>query len=633
MVLDKQMRLISIGLCGVAGVMALHGAEVAADSVFSHSLGEVAVTAQAPRKTDIALTPLTVSVVGEAVIAESAQSSLLPVLQSQIPGFFVSERGFAGYGVSGGSAGSVSIRGVGGGNKVLFMIDGMPQWAGVFGHALPDTYVANGVERVEVVRGPSSLLYGSNAMGGSVNIITSKAAEEGVSGRSRAMFGSYSTQRFNTSVSYRKGKFGMTAAGSADRSNGNRNDSEFWLANEYLQAQYAVSGRWQVGATIDMSQTKANNPGTLQEPLENMWTKLTRGTAAVYVHDNYGDTRGGVQAYVNWGANHVDDGNAPGETPTDYIFRSTDYNMGVTMFQTVSPWRGSDLSLGVDFVHWGGHVWNYKKADISQRDSEFEAHLNEVAGYVMMQQGLLGDMLSLNAGVRLQHSSQYGNEWVPQAGFILVPFAGNSLKFSFGKGFRAPNLRELYLYPPHNPDLKPEYLYNYEVELRQKALGGRLDAGVSLYYINGRDMIQTQRVDGRPRNVNVGRFINKGFEIDARFIAGKRLNFMAGYSYLHADAAVLYAPKNRMTLQAIFSPGQWSFTLEESSVWSLRTGGPGTSDYTLVNARAYYTLDAGKGVPVTLLLKADNLTGADYEIQYGCPMPGTTVMGGVEIRF
>ncbi len=67
----------------------------------------------APRKTSVELTPLTVSTVGSETIENSGQSSLLPVLQNQIPGLFVSERGFAGYGVSGGSAGSVSIRGVG----------------------------------------------------------------------------------------------------------------------------------------------------------------------------------------------------------------------------------------------------------------------------------------------------------------------------------------------------------------------------------------------------------------------------------------------------------------------------------------------------------------------------------------
>lgn len=587
----------------------------------------------APRKTEITLTPLSVNIVSDEVIQKSAESSILPVLQNQVPGMFVSERGFAGYGVSGGSAGSVSIRGVGQGNKVLFMIDGMPQWAGVFGHALPDTYVANGVERVEVVKGPSSLLYGSNAMGGSVNIITKKASGDGLSGSARAMFGSFTTQKFNTSVSYRKGNFGITGAGQIDRSNGNRAGSEFWLANEYLQANYNFSDHWQMGANIDMTQTKANNPGTVQKPLESMWTRLFRGTTSVFLHNNYEKSKGGMQAYINWGSNHVDDGYAPGETPTDYIFRSTDYNIGFTAFQTVNPWTGNNLSLGLDFVHWGGHTWNVMKDNPDERNGVFRAHLNEVAGYVMMQQALFGDVLSLNAGVRLQHSSQYGNEWVPQAGFILHPFTGSSMKFSYGKGFRAPNLRELYLYAPANPDLKPEYLNNFEVELRQIALGGRLNMGLSLYYIKGKDMIQVQRIDGRPRNMNVGAFINKGFELDAAFRVNSDLSFAGNYSYLHTDADVLYAPKNKLNLQATFTPGQWGFTLESNSIWGLLTGGPEKSDYTLLNLRASYTISPSGAVPVTLFVKADNINNKHYEVQYGCPMPGATVLGGVEFKF
>lgn len=167
------------------------------------SLRELVVTA--PLKTNVELTPLDVTIVDAEEIDKSTESSLLPVLMNKVPGLFVSERGFAGYGVSGGSAGTVNIRGVGGGNKVLFLIDGQPQWAGIFGHSLPDTYVANGVERVEVVKGPSSLLYGSNAMGGSVNIITKHQTQDGVSGKARAMFGSFSTQKFNLSTGYKKG--------------------------------------------------------------------------------------------------------------------------------------------------------------------------------------------------------------------------------------------------------------------------------------------------------------------------------------------------------------------------------------------------------------------------------------------
>ena len=91
----------------------------------------------------------------------------------------MTQKGITGFGVSEGAAGTVNIRGVGSGNKVLMLFDGQPQWAGVFGHSLPDTYVASDVERVEVIRGPGSLLYGSNAMGGVVNIITRHHKQEG----------------------------------------------------------------------------------------------------------------------------------------------------------------------------------------------------------------------------------------------------------------------------------------------------------------------------------------------------------------------------------------------------------------------------------------------------------------------
>lgn len=97
---------------------------------------------------------------------------IVAVLSQHVPGLFVTQKGITGFGVSAGAAGTVNIRGVGSGNKVLMLFDGQPQWAGVFGHSLPDTYVASDVERVEVIRGPGSLLYGSNAMGGVVNIIT-----------------------------------------------------------------------------------------------------------------------------------------------------------------------------------------------------------------------------------------------------------------------------------------------------------------------------------------------------------------------------------------------------------------------------------------------------------------------------
>ena len=120
--------------------------------------------------------PMAVSVVDRTQIEESDESAILPILKGRIPGLFVTERGVTGFGVAQGSAGQISIRGIGGSptTGVLMLIDGHPQFMGIMGHPLPDSYVASDVERVEVLRGPASILYGSNAMGGVINIITRK---------------------------------------------------------------------------------------------------------------------------------------------------------------------------------------------------------------------------------------------------------------------------------------------------------------------------------------------------------------------------------------------------------------------------------------------------------------------------
>ena len=130
-------------------------------------IDEVVVTGT-PVKVTRNNVPMAVSVVDRNQIEESNESALLPVLNGRIPGLFVTERGITGFGVAAGSAGQISIRGIGGNptTGVLMLIDGHPQFMGIMGHPLPDSYVASDVERVEVIRGPASILYGSNAMGG-----------------------------------------------------------------------------------------------------------------------------------------------------------------------------------------------------------------------------------------------------------------------------------------------------------------------------------------------------------------------------------------------------------------------------------------------------------------------------------
>ena len=422
----------------------------------------------------------------------------------------------------------------------------------------------------------------------------------------------------------------LFAAATYESADGSRPGMEYWLSNQYVSASYDFSNHWEAGAGVMLTETRADNPGSVYRELPlDMWAKQLRVTASLFVRNRYDISSGGVQAYYNWGRHDIDDGLDRSGKPRSYLFHSKDLNMGVTMYQTLTPWPGNDLSLGVDFKHWGGEAYNTDKSD-GGRSPIVDRHVNEVAGYAMMQQSLFDERLSLNAGVRLEHSSQFGNEWVPQAGFILRPLAASRIKFSYGRGFRSPNIRELYMYAPRNPDLRPESMDNFEIELRQWLFDSRLNAGLSLYYIKGDNMIMAVMVQDAMKNINTGRFINKGFEVDASYVISGDWTLSANYAYLHTDTRIVGAPENKLFAEVCYTPRRWQFSVDLTGIWGLNTEET-SEDYALLNARVAYSFDFRK--PLTLFVKGENLTATKYQINYGFPMPRATVMAGVEWKF
>jgi outer membrane cobalamin receptor len=160
------------------------------------NIEEVVVTGS---KTEIArkLVPVSVSQISKKDIENTGEINVLPTIGNYAPGVFVTERNILGFGVATGGSGSITIRGISSSpnTSVLILIDGHPQYQGIFGHPLPDAYVATDVEKVEVIRGPASILYGSNAMSGVVNIITNKQRQDGLTSNLGASYGSYNTQK------------------------------------------------------------------------------------------------------------------------------------------------------------------------------------------------------------------------------------------------------------------------------------------------------------------------------------------------------------------------------------------------------------------------------------------------------
>ena len=579
--------------------------------------------------------PLTISIIGREQIEASSESALLPVLSQHIPGLFVTQKGITGFGVSEGAAGTVNVRGVGGGNKVLMLFDGQPQWAGVFGHALPDTYVASDVERVEVIRGPGSLLYGSNAMGGVVNVITRRHKQEGRRTQVRVMYGSYNTQKYMINNGYNRNKFSSFVSLNHDRTEGHRVHSDFQMTNGFVNLGYALNEHFKWKGNVSIAKSKYQNPGKIDEPIWDNKMDILRGTASMALENHHQKFSGAIQLFYNWGNHQINDGYRTGEAPSNYLFRSNDHNIGVLLYESFRLFKGNLFTVGVDYKNWGGHAWNDytdgTKSDLVNKT------VNEIAGYGIMQQ-TLGDKITLNAGIRYEYNSVYGKEWVPQGGFTLHLLEGNVIRGLITKGFRSPNIREMYMWGAANSDLSPESMINYEVAIGQSFLSGDLFAELTAFLIDGKDMIYSVSVNGdnRPpfQNRNIGSFLNKGIEFETRYRIMSDLELNMNYSYLHMSNPIPGAPAHKLYGGVTYSSGRFTLNVHVQSIFDLYTDTSCTKqeDFTTLNAKVAYRFGhPDKGL--NLFVKGENLTATRYEINEGFPMPKAIFMGGIDITF
>ena len=576
--------------------------------------------------------PLTISIIDREQIENSSESALLPVLSEQVPGLFVTEKGITGFGVSTGAAGTINIRGVGSGNKVLVMFDGQPQWAGIFGHSLPDTYVASDVEKVEVIRGPGSLLYGSNAMGGVINIITRHHHQVGRRTQARIMYGSYNTQKYMVNNGYNIGNFSSFISINHDRTDGHRENSKFHITNGFANLGYRFNEHYKTTGDLSLAKYKFQNPGQIDNPIFDNKMDVLRGTASIGLENTYDKASGAIRLFYNWGNHKINDGYYTNESPKDYLFRSDDHNMGVQLYESFRLLPGNNFTIGIDYKNWGGHAWNDNN-DGSQEEI-IDKSVSEVAGYIVMQQDFF-EKFGINAGVRYEHNSVFGGEWIPQAGLTFRPWEGSAWKASVSKGFRSPNIRELYMYMPKNPDLKPERMMKYEISLGQTFLGGRLNAEVTFFYIDGKDMIRVARFDGKPKNVNTGAFTNKGFEAEIGYRITNNLSFNTNYSFLHQSDPIVGAPKHKLYAGATYAPGHFTFNVAVQSIFDLLVSETNmqSENYTTLNAKAAYHIGATREKGVNLFIKGENLTATRYTINEGFPMPKAIFMGGIDVTF
>ena len=590
-------------------------------------LQEVVVTGTRSA-TDVRHLPMTVTVIGRKMLTEQHQTSVLPTVMQQVPGLFVTSRSVIGYGVSTGAAGGINLRGItGGAGQLLVLIDGHPQYQGIYGHPISDSYQTLMADRVEVLRGPASVLYGSNAMGGVLNIVTRSMHEDGVKTNVNLGTGSYGTVLTEASNQIRSGRFTSTVAAQYGRTDNHRPRMGFEQYGGYLKLGYDINNNWNTYIDANITHFNASYPGTVSSPIfeANQW--ITRGMVSAALENHYNKTSGALSVYSNFGRHKIDDGTQNPAQPTQRYFRSKDALTGISWYQSATLFNGNRMTVGIDYMHIYGNAYYTSKAtgeilDTPNKQSG-HSHRNEIAGYLDFRQDL-AEWLTVDAGIRLDHHSITGTEWIPQAGIVVRPMATGEIKVMASKGFRNPTMREMYLYPPSNTDLKPERLWNYELSWRHRL--GAFNYGVNLYYIKGDNMIQTiQR-----KNVNTGEIENYGMELEADYRINSHWNLTTNHSLLHMRHKVVAAPEYKGFLGANYRHSRWNVVAGLQYLNRLYTAvgdNEQKENAFLINASVTYSLTKA----ISIWLRGENLLAQRYEINLGYPMPRATFMGGIDI--
>lgn len=582
----------------------------------SIKLDEIIVTGS---KVEISrkVVPLSVSQISQKEIENTGQINILPALNTYVPGIFVTERNILGFGVSTGGSGSISIRGVSGSpnTDVLVLIDGHPQYQGLFGHPLSDAYVASDVEKVEIIRGPASLLYGSNAMAGAINIITKKQHEDGFKINMGAAYGSFNTQKFYETIGYKKEKLSVFTSVNHDQTDGIRANTDFNITNGYAKVGYELDKHYNLTADFSIAKFKGNDNGPIYSAPLPFGIDITRGKTSASVEDKYDNFEGALKIYHNFGEHTMTDG-----------FHSTDRNSGLMLYQTFKLFEGNNLTVGTDLVQYGG---------ISNQGFKHDSLLivNELSAYAYMQQTLL-DKLTLSVGLRLENNSIYGSELVPLIGLTYNPTSRTTFKASVSKGFRNPSIMEMYLFVP-NPNLKPERLMNYEISWLQSMLDNKLNLELTAYKVVGDNIIEVAGMFPALQRQNSGSFSNQGIEFSAKYAVCKNLFLHANYSYLDLSKVLVGAPRQQANISANYSYKIWNLNVSTQYIEKLYASPSPSAQPVLVPN--YFLLNARLSVrplkQLEIFADGNNLLNQQYQINYGYPMPGINFNAGFNVKF
>lgn len=575
--------------------------------------------------------PATISVVS-ALDLEQKQIERVADALRQVPGLSVVQTGSAG------QLTSVFTRGLRS-EHTQVLLDGIPINQGLQGAFDFANLTTDNIDRIEIVRGPQSTLYGPGALAGVIQIFTKQgsgtptvaAAAEG---------GSYGTFRESLQISGSWHEFDYSLGISQLDTDNARANNQYRLSNAIANVGWSPNDQWRVGSLFLYSSADTGNPNSIftPQPFDNFLTEKW----LVSPHLDYKPVDWWQHKFI-FGYDHERQLNDPNDDgfvgPTRALFERTtiDYQ------NDLRPASWLTLTSGFFYTRVNaGQERPFVSQAFGPQPKFVSDHTDETAGFLQASVTPLAG-LNLVAGGRYDYFNQFGDVWTYRvAGSYLFKPSDTTLHSSYATGFSPPSSQDKIF--GNNFDLRPERDRGFDAGIEQRFCDNRVRVGVTYFHNNLSNIIG---FNGLFETLNLGAARTQGLEFETHIIPIHDLTISASYTYLDAEktsvadisqlqgARLPRRPRNEVYVAASYLWCKKLRTTAEAKFVNAREelnfSAPNfdIEDYSFVNFATEYEINSH----LSVFGRIDNLTNEHYSEVFGFPALGRAAYGGVKLRF
>ncbi|MFH1540758.1 MAG: TonB-dependent receptor [Elusimicrobiota bacterium] len=578
-------------------------------------------------------TATNITVISEEEIKNSDAKNVGEVLKNKTGIVEVSKYGTLG------SLSELRIRSGGSSSKqVLIMIDGRPVNDISGGSSNLSEIPAENIERIEVLRGPASALYGANALGGVVNIITKKAITLKPKTEIGLNYGSFNTQNYNFNFSAMPGKANIFLAGSKNLTNGFRENSEYDATNLSAKFGYDFGKYGELTLNSGFLTSELGTPGPNTTPIDEF--NNDKEKTASSPNANQQTDR---QSY---------DLNYEKKITDNTKLQSKIYFQQNSLQYKNPKWNSDDIGISntiggniqIDTLHnitagIEGKNDKYKKKNEIAKTTDIDKWTDTSA--IFVQKIFNFEPLTTTVGTRYDYNNVFGGQLNPRIVNIYKLNDNFKLSSTVGWAFRAPTFNDLYAKVPGmgvgNPELKPEKSIgtDFGIEYKLKEI---LVSKITLFYSDVKDFIEwapidptyTYTYDWTPSNV--GKVFSRGVEFEVEASIVKKLSQNLNYTFLESMGkktgtykTLQYTPKHRLNYKLNYA-APFEIKAKVGVEYTHKIENPKLPGYTLVNLRI-----SRKILQSEIFLSVENIFDRRYVSREGYPLVGRTLSGGINI--